>query len=49
MGKTAQQSMAIEEEFMATKKRKAKEVMNAQWNEQMKLKSNEEVVNRVFV
>jgi len=49
MALTAQESQRIEEEFLTTKKQKAMEVMKKQWNEQLHLKNNEDLVHRVFV
>ena len=49
MAELAEKQLAGEEEFMSAKRNKAKEVMKKQWDEQLKLKSNEEMVGRIFV
>ena len=48
MAKKAEANLADQTEFFKQKKAKAQEVMKKQWDEQLKLKNNEELVNRIF-
>lgn len=49
MAEKAERNLAGEEEFRKVKKLKGKEVMKKQWDEQLKLKTNESLVHRIFV
>lgn len=38
-----------EKEFVEAKKKKATELMKKNWDEQLQLKVNEEIVERIFI
>lgn len=48
MAARAEENVRQEYEFMQLKKDRAKELMKKHWDEQIHLKKNEELVNRIF-
>ena len=48
MALAAKQSIQGEEEFASAKRERAAHLLKSQWNEQVKLKNNESIVDRIF-
>jgi len=48
MIQSAEEVLAEQEKFIIDKKSKAKRVMKENWDEQLRTRNNEEIVNRIF-
>ena len=45
---SAEETLAEHERFLLDKKSKTKDVMKSNWDEQLRTRNNEEIVNRIF-
>ena len=45
---SAEETLAEHERFLLDKKTKTKDVMKSNWDEQLRTRNNEEIVNRIF-
>ena len=48
MIQSAEEVLAEQQQFLFDKKEKAKRVMKENWDEQLRTRNNEEIVNRIF-
>ena len=48
MIQSAEEMQREHDQFVADKKEKAKHVMKENWDEQLRTRNNEEIVNRIF-
>ena len=48
MIQSAEETLAEHERFLLDKKSKTKDVMRSNWDEQLRTRNNEEIVNRIF-